>query len=134
MEARSHDTREVLVVDDEADVREAVCELLEDHGYRSLQAANGQEALARLAERLPALIIVDLLMPVMSGLELLQTLRKSKRFRSIPTVVITAANDAMLAIKLDAPLVYKPNLEDLPAIIERILASHPPGTGASATG
>jgi PleD family two-component response regulator len=88
----------VLVVDDDADFRTTLADALSDEGYRIIQATNGQEALGRLETERPTLLLVDLLMPTMSGLELLQKVRKTPTLRGIPVVVVTAANDAMLSV------------------------------------
>ena len=57
----------VLVVEDDPDVRSALNDLLEAEGYEVETASNGKEALERLAEHRPGLVLLDLMMPVMSG-------------------------------------------------------------------
>ena len=82
----------VLVVDDDADIRDALCELLEDEGYRAISAANGQEALANLSTgELPCVILLDLMMPVMDGWEFRRRQQEDPRLAQVPVVVITAA-------------------------------------------
>jgi DNA-binding response OmpR family regulator len=66
----------VLVVDDEYDIQQILAELLEDAGYRVLVAKNGLEALERLGEDRVDLIILDIMMPLMSGPEMVDTLRR----------------------------------------------------------
>jgi DNA-binding response OmpR family regulator len=83
----------VLVVEDETDIRETLRDVLEMEGYRVCCAANGQEALDALAEMRPKLILLDLMMPVMSGYELLQRLRESADLSSIPVTVVSAIAD-----------------------------------------
>src|SRR5437867_1078963 len=64
----------VLIVEDDTEIREALRDLLTEHGYRVLEAANGLEALS-LVERLPeppCVVLLDLMMPVMTGWELLE--------------------------------------------------------------
>jgi CheY-like chemotaxis protein len=80
----------VLVVDDEEDVREYLAMTLEDAGFNVLRAANGNEALARIRERTPDFISLDLVMPEKSGIKLLYELRQHKEWRKIPFVVVTA--------------------------------------------
>ncbi len=83
-----------LVVDDAADCREVLTELLECAGFRVCTATNGQEALAALlAMERPAVIVLDLMMPVMSGWQVLDALRSSDAFSSIPVLVVSAAHD-----------------------------------------
>ena len=81
---------DVLVVDDSAEVRDVVCRALEREGLAVRQAGNGAEALERVGERSPALILLDLMMPVMDGFQFVMELRKNPAWRSIPIVVVTA--------------------------------------------
>jgi CheY-like chemotaxis protein len=80
----------ILVVDDDQSHRTLIAELLEEMGYRTAQAANGREALDRLEEALPAAVLLDLRMPVMSGWGLLEALKKMPRARDIPIIIISA--------------------------------------------
>jgi signal transduction histidine kinase/DNA-binding response OmpR family regulator/HAMP domain-containing protein len=86
------DGARLLVVDDEADARDLICNLMTDQVGEIRTAANGREALARLEQYMPDLIILDLMMPVMDGLSFLRVLRADKRFFGIPVVVVTAKN------------------------------------------
>jgi len=87
LEARS----DILVVDDDTDLRCALRNALELEGYRVALAANGREAWERLqAAPLPALILLDLMMPVMDGAQFLGLVRTDTRMRSIPIVLATA--------------------------------------------
>lgn len=84
--------RPVLVVDDDLDIREALAETLEDHGFTVLTAANGMEALAlvRRSEVNPSVILLDLMMPVLDGYGFLAERRKDPALFSIPVGIITA--------------------------------------------
>jgi CheY-like chemotaxis protein len=86
----------VLLVDDHVDTRELLAEFLMHEGYHSIMAANGQEALARLAYVQPDTIITDLDMPEMDGVELVRRLAGTPELSSIPVIVLTAidADDA----------------------------------------
>ena len=83
----------ILVVEDDPDIRDALCDTLESIGYAATPAANGRDALQRLAEITPCLILLDLMMPVMGGSELLTILRSSETLGAIPVVVISAWSD-----------------------------------------
>ncbi len=80
----------ILVVDDDASHRTLICDLLEEMGYQTLQAANGREALDVLEGELPAAVLLDLRMPVMSGWGLLDALKKMPRAKDLPIIIISA--------------------------------------------
>jgi CheY-like chemotaxis protein len=80
----------VLVVDDDPDQVALLSRLLAKEGREVATAANGQEALARAAERRPSLILLDLMMPVMDGFDFLDALHRQDIRPPIPVVVITA--------------------------------------------
>jgi CheY-like chemotaxis protein len=84
----------VLVVDDDATIRESVTALLEDEGYLVAQAANGLEALECLERQLPKVVLLDLRMPVMDGWEFVEELRT--RQLEVRVVAMTATYDAQL--------------------------------------
>jgi len=80
----------VLVVEDDAGLREMMRRTLEIEGWAMIEAANGRVALERLIEQRPELILLDLLMPEMDGFQFLEEVRKHEEWRSIPIVVVTA--------------------------------------------
>jgi two-component system, sensor histidine kinase and response regulator len=83
--------RTVLVVDDEADIRDSLKEVLVDEGYRVEVAANGLQALDILPTlQRPCAVILDIIMPAMSGLELYAAMRASPALADIPVVVSTS--------------------------------------------
>jgi CheY-like chemotaxis protein len=82
--------RDILVVDDDPDIRETVREILEREGYNVRAAWNGEEALEMLGESTPCVMLLDMMMPVMSGPEVLIELERTHRLRSLPVVVVSA--------------------------------------------
>ena len=131
--------KSVLVVEDDAGVRRSLRRLLADRGYPTIEAGNGREAIQRLSEETPAAIVIDLLMPVMSGAELLKALRRNPFYRRIPTVVMTGALDSeqsSVSQVLGVPVIFKPNLERLPdmllGLIEKAGVSTTPAMAAQA--
>jgi len=80
----------VLVVDDDADIRESLCMVLEDEGYRARSAGDGVEAVERMRAEAPCFVILDLMMPVMDGWEVAGRMREEKRLAVIPVCVVTA--------------------------------------------
>ncbi|MBN1516698.1 response regulator [Candidatus Sumerlaeota bacterium] len=82
--------REVLVVDDDADIRSVMAAALKQGGFAVHEARNGLEALEAARKRKPALILMDIAMPEMNGQELLARLREDEETREIPVIMITA--------------------------------------------
>ncbi|BDG06833.1 response regulator [Anaeromyxobacter oryzae] len=92
----------VLVVDDDPDILDAICDILEAEGYRVARARHGLEALERVSEELPAVILLDLMMPVMDGLAFANALRQRPVPRRIPIVVISADGNPQKVAALGA--------------------------------
>ncbi|MGA2654752.1 MAG: SpoIIE family protein phosphatase [Gammaproteobacteria bacterium] len=93
----------ILSIDDEPLVRESLVAFLEDSGYRMLEAENGEQGLQIIHEKQPDLVICDLHMPVMGGLDVLEQLRKESI--DIPFIVVSGAGvigDAVQALQLGA--------------------------------
>lgn len=113
----------VLVVDDDPDIRETLREILSDEGYEVATVGHGQEALAYLARaRAPCVILLDLMMPVMSGVDFRAAQRSDATLRDIPVVAISAArNLSQLASQLDGvDFLPKPiQLDDLLEVVQR---------------
>lgn len=80
----------VLVVDDDADARAMIVRTLEKERLNVIEADNGRTALAQVAEHRPALILLDLVMPVMDGIEFIEALRRRPEGRGVAVVVLTA--------------------------------------------
>ena len=111
-------SKAVLVVEDEVGVRRVLARLLGEKGFRTIEAGNGREAIERLAEETPAAIIIDLFMPIMSGIELLKALRRNAYYKKIPTVVMTGSGVAEV---WGVPTVMKPNIEGIPDMVEAMI-------------
>ncbi|GIX46296.1 MAG: DNA-binding response regulator [Candidatus Tectimicrobiota bacterium] len=95
----------VLVVEDEPDIAELVRYTLEQHGYTAACAASGEEALASLRTRLPDLIVLDLMLPGMDGLEVCRLLKHDARTANLPIVMLTARDseaDVVVGLELGA--------------------------------
>ncbi len=84
------DQAPILLVDDEAEARQLMTRQLEALNWDVVEAADGEEALQRATERTPALVLLDLMMPVMDGFEFLEHFRAIDAFADIPVVVVTA--------------------------------------------
>lgn len=128
----------VLVVDDEPDFRASVRQVLEREGYVVREAVDGGEALKRLTAETYDLAIVDLSMPGMTGLRLLESLRGAGR-AAPPTIVVTAFGDwgsYAHALELGAvSFLSKPlGMGDLLREVARALAARPGAGAGNASG
>lgn len=114
----------VLVVDDDESLRETLCMILEDEGYGVATAANGQEALTQLRSRPPpCVILLDLMMPVMSGWDFRRQQQRDPALAAIPVVVVSAVSDSADRVAaLDAAAYFQKPV-DLDALLST-LASH----------
>jgi CheY-like chemotaxis protein len=83
-------TGDILVVEDSAEDRRMLCRMLEGEGWSVVSAENGEQALAAVADSRPAVIMLDLMMPVMDGFQFLHKLRAHEEWLYIPVVVLTA--------------------------------------------
>ncbi|MGN6372463.1 MAG: response regulator transcription factor [Solirubrobacteraceae bacterium] len=116
----------VLVVDDDKDILELVAFRLERAGYEVLTAENGEQALALARERLPALVVLDVMMPSITGYDVVEALRADDRTRDIPVIMLTArVQDADVSRGFDAgadDYIRKPfSPQELRARVEAVL-------------
>ena len=81
----------ILIVEDEQPVRDMLTMLLEDDGYEVLQAIHGEQALALVSRHRPDLVISDVMMPVLDGIELCQRLKSSAETDTIPVILMSSA-------------------------------------------
>jgi DNA-binding response OmpR family regulator len=132
--------RTLLVVDDEADIRKLVRRVLEDRGYRVVEASRGHQALAMLKERPPDLVILDAMLPEVHGFDIAKRMKGSARYGSIPIVMISAvyrgwrfAEDLRQSYGVDAYLEKPFKISDLVAAVETSFARRKAG-GASPQG
>lgn len=79
----------VLVVDDVASEQELICRILQQAGMDVVRAADGEEAIARIREEPPDLVILDVIMPRMNGFEVIRELRDSENTKTLPVVFCT---------------------------------------------
>lgn len=115
------DPKPVLVVEDDEQIREALCELLEDAGYRTVGVGNGQEALTYLSngER-PCLIVLDLMMPVMDGWQFRREQQRDPALATIPVLVVTAAGNRTGDELTNVEVIAKPfGMEEIMAAVQR---------------
>lgn len=121
-------SKKILVVDDEEKIRELIKNYLEKEGFEVLQAADGVEALESITKDKPNLIVLDWLLPGMSGLEICRQVRQKS---NIPIIMLTARTeevDKLLGLELGADdYVTKPfSLRELTARIRVVLRRSEP--------
>jgi CheY-like chemotaxis protein len=89
----------ICVVDDEPGIRAELGNWLEDYGYKVISSSGGDDALEQIQERQPALIVLDIIMPEMDGLEMLARLKANPQTASIPVIMLTAKKESATIIK-----------------------------------
>jgi CheY-like chemotaxis protein len=125
---------DVLVVEDDLDLASLMEMIVGEAGYPVRSAGDGAEALERVAERMPGLILLDMRMPVMNGWEFAQAFR-SRHGRAAPIVVVTAAENAhgrALEIEADGYLEKPFEIEDVIRTVARFLGPRQVETSAGA--
>lgn len=117
----------ILVVDDDPGTRLSISDYLELSGYSVIVADDGQEALAKVQEYHPDLMVTDIVMPRMNGYELVRQVRQKSEFRLLPVILLTArtkTQERILGYQSGCDL-YLPKpfeLEELGAAIRNLLA------------
>lgn len=116
----------VLVVDDVATEMELICRTLQDAGMSVMRASDGDEAITRLQEEVPDLVVLDVVMPRMNGFEVVREIRDMERTQHLPIVLCTQKNteiDRVWGSELGADAyVTKPfNPQQLLDIVQRFI-------------
>jgi DNA-binding response OmpR family regulator len=122
----------ILVVDDKANVRQLLDEYLTQQGFHVVTATNGREALYAARQENPDVILLDIMMPEMDGLQFLEHYRREK---TVPVIILTARDeesDTVVGLELGADdYVLKPfRVRELVARIRAVLRRAEPGDGA----
>jgi two-component system chemotaxis response regulator CheY len=121
----------VLIVDDERPIADLLAEVVMAAGYRAVVAADGRQALALARERWPALVITDLMMPVLDGAELVAALRAEAATGGQappPVILMTAAGSAAARqVRADALLAKPFEVADVLQLVGRFLDRAPNG-------
>jgi len=89
----------VLVVDDDLTLRELYAERLKQEGYAVIESNNGEDAIKKAMDQLPALIILDIMMPKTNGIDVMTKLRADEKTKDIPIVILTALIQAIDKVK-----------------------------------
>jgi two-component system, OmpR family, alkaline phosphatase synthesis response regulator PhoP len=126
--------RKILAVDDEKHIVRLVQVNLERQGYEVVTANDGKEALEKVNEEQPDLVVLDVMMPYMDGFEVLQNMRRNPATRDIPVIMLTAkAQDADVfkgwQSGVDCYLTKPFNPMELLSFVKRIFDSMDGGSG-----
>lgn len=112
----------ILLVEDEFAAAEAIGYLLQLNGFQVVTASNGREALDRLDQTRPDLVLSDIMMPWMDGLELAQHIRDRPELRDLPVVLMSAAHNILLGETPASAVLPKPlDFPKLLATLGRLL-------------
>src|SRR5438046_3294808 len=128
----------VLIVEDERDIRDLVLFHLEREGFQVSSASSGEEALRQVRHASPDLVLLDLMLPAMGGLEVCRKLRQDPATVALPIVMLTAKGDEVdrvLGLELGADdYIVKPfSPKELLARVRAVLRRARPAPGASPT-
>jgi CheY-like chemotaxis protein len=91
----------VLVVDDDPSIRRMIIAALKRDGYRFVEAANGREALDAMRRDRPAAVLLDLMMPIVSGWDVLRERENDPELLTIPVIVVSASRSPEIAAAID---------------------------------
>ncbi len=131
-------TPRILIVDDNPDAQELLTHVVEMMGYIPVNCFSGKEALIRVQEDTPALMLLDIMMPGMTGMDVLTQLLKADQTRRLPVIVITAVDmpDSIRELPNIAAVISKTHFDAgfLKLTIGQILNAPNPGTRLDASG
>ena len=128
----SRPRQRILIVDDERDIVQVLEFALRQAGFETASAANSTQAMARIREAQPDLVILDLMLPDLPGTEVCRQLKSSARTRSLPVIMLTARGeevDRVVGFELGADdYITKPfSVREVVLRVKAILRRHAPG-------
>ncbi len=116
------DKTKILIVDDEPDLVQTLRDRLEMNGYNIITAGNGREGLEKVLQEKPNIVLLDVIMPIMDGLETLEALRKHPETKNVAVIMLTARSQRQDIVRAKVcgitDYVVKPF--DLTELIEKI--------------
>lgn len=117
--------RTILVVDDFDDAREFMKFIIEGYGYKVVEAADGMQAIEKLKQHFPDLILMDIAMPLMDGLTATKNIRTIKHGADIPIIAVTAHGkdfyNKAIAAGCNAMIEKPVDFDDLEVVIKNYL-------------
>lgn len=120
----------VLVVDDDPSIRRMIVAALKREGYEFLEASNGRDALDLMRAERPDLVVLDLMMPVVSGWDVLEERAAEQRLKEIPVIIVSANRDPEVGAAMGqgvCAFLPKPfDIGALSALVRACLVTRPP--------
>jgi CheY-like chemotaxis protein len=116
------DTPRVLVVDDDPAIRRMMIAALRREGYIFFEAANGKEALQIMRRERPSVVLLDLMMPMVSGWDVLKERAADPSLHNIPVIVVSANRGPELATAMDGICAFLPKPFDI-AVLNSLVRS-----------
>ncbi|HEX7151456.1 MAG TPA: response regulator [Thermoanaerobaculia bacterium] len=118
----------VLVVDDDANIRKMIIAALRREGYQFIEAPNGREALDLMRSDHPDVVVLDLMMPVLSGWDVLRERQYDAELNKIPVIVVSANRDPEVANAVDKGIcAFLPKPFDIGALSALVRSCIAPG-------
>lgn len=122
----------MLVVDDDPNIRKMIIAALRRDGYSFQEAANGRDALDLMRAGQPDVVVLDLMMPVLSGWDVLKEREHDPRLRGIPVIIVSANRDPELAVAVDKGIcAFLPKPFDIGALGALVRSCVTPGASPS---
>jgi CheY-like chemotaxis protein len=126
----------ILIVDDEAPMRDFLTMLFEGAGHNVVQAIHGRQALDLIERDRPDVVISDVMMPILDGVDFCRALKSRPATRSIPVILMSAAGTQLAREAAAEDFIAKPfSLDEMEAVVDRWLTTRhtPPDAGATTT-
>lgn len=121
----------ILIIDDDPSIVEAIDILLSSKGYEILKARDGEEGIEMTKKHLPDVILLDVMMPKLSGYAVASYLNHDPKLKNIPKILLTGTAQIAGHITIESPTNYKLskpfNPDELIALIQKILSPQPHG-------
>lgn len=116
-------SKTILVIDDDKLIREGLVAMLKNAGQNVLEASNGKEGLDSALEQKPDLVVTDVRMPEMTGLEMITQLRTNEWGQKVPVIILTndESNDSINQALESGVTMYLPKSSDPNTLREQIL-------------
>lgn len=129
------ENRTVLVVDDDPNIRRMIVAALRRDGYTFLEAPNGREALDLMRAEHPDVVVLDLMMPVLSGWDVLRERQGDRELQRIPVIVVSANKDPEVATAVTGGIcAFLPKPFDIGALSALVRSCMPPEHTANGAG